>query len=565
MLSFAATLASCQYDDEELWNKVNSLDDRVTAVEGSLNSLNQTIPSLQTIVEAMENRTYISSVTTTSDGYKIDFSDGKSATITNGENAPVIGINKDADGKYYWTQSFNGAEEWLVDEGGNKMPVAGKDAVTPQLKVNANGCWTVSYDNGATFTEVLDETGKPVSAVGTEGEKGDSFFSNVTIENGRLVLTMLDGEEIEIPFDKAAAIGVSDSKAGATPNVKEENSNLVLPQPQFYMEEGSNNDVLCMSLTGIQTPDTEEWMKLYGTGSTEQNIWAEIDGKPKAITVTNSGELARVASRANFAATKAKADVVFLVDNSGSMSQEANQIANEIVSWSQTLSQVMDVQFGCVGQPDYGSINGAIDITSVENLHAYLNRSGVSGTSRTRGFEDPELQTAAQSYGAPSGECGGLMLHFADEHFTFREGANRIYVHFTDEPNQASNNSAWSVESVNIESEHYNWGATQGTIHTIFSNLNNYQPDTYNWTPLYREDPRLFSIYTGGTSKTVDASFAGETLEGLEVTGAITNSYVIRFNVTEDMLTGKHTVTIVIQSKDGKYQARITYKDVEFA
>lgn len=565
MLSFAATLASCQYDDEELWNKVNSLDDRVTAVEGSLNSLNQTIPSLQTIVEAMENRTYISSVTSTSDGYKIDFSDGKSATITNGESAPVIGINKDADGKYYWTQSFNGTEEWLVDEGGNKMPVAGKDAVTPQLKVNANGCWTVSYDNGATFTEVLDEAGKPVSAVGTEGEKGDSFFSNVTIENGRLVLTMLDGEEIEIPFDKAAAIGVSDSKAGATPNVKEENSNLVLPQPQFYMEEGSNNDVLCMSLTGIQTPDTEEWMKLYGTGSTEQNIWAEIDGKPKAITVTNSGELARVASRADFAATKAKADVVFLVDNSGSMSQEANQIANEIVSWSQTLSQVMDVQFGCVGQPDYGSINGAIDITSVENLHAYLNRSGVSGTSRTRGFEDPELQTAAQSYGAPSGECGGLMLHFADEHFTFREGANRIYVHFTDEPNQASNNSAWSVESVNIESEHYNWGATQGTIHTIFSNLNNYQPDTYNWTPLYREDPRLFSIYTGGTSKTVDASFAGETLEGLEVTGAITNSYVIRFNVTEDMLTGKHTVTIVIQSKDGKYQARITYKDVEFA
>lgn len=565
MLSFAATLASCQYDDEELWNKVNSLDDRVTAVEGSLNNLNQTIPSLQTIVEAMENRTYISSVTSTSDGYKIDFSDGKSATITNGESAPVIGIKKDADGKYYWTQSFNGTEEWLVDEGGNKMPVAGKDAVTPQLKVNANGYWTASYDNGATFAEVLDETGKPVSAVGTEGEKGDSFFSNVTIENGRLVLTMLDGEEIEIPFDKAAAIGVSDSKAGATPDVKEENSNLVLPQPQFYMEEGSNNDVLCMSLTGIQTPDTKEWMKLYGTGSTEQNIWAEIDGKPKAITVTNSGELARVASRADFAATKAKADVVFLVDNSGSMSQEANQIANEIVSWSQTLSQVMDVQFGCVGQPDYGSINGAIDITSVENLHAYLNRSGVSGTSRTRGFEDPELQTAAQSYGAPSGECGGLMLHFADEHFTFREGANRIYVHFTDEPNQASNNSAWSVESVNIESEHYNWGATQGTIHTIFSDLNNYQPDTYNWTPLYREDPRLFSIYTGGTSKTVDASFAGETLEGLEVTGAITNSYVIRFNVTEDMLTGKHTVTIVIQSKDGKYQARITYKDVEFA
>lgn len=585
VLLLVTAISGCKYDDADLWNKVNSLDDRVTSLEGTVESLNQQTTSLQTLINGVQNRLYISSVTSNENGYTIEFSDGTVAAITNGTNgadgadAPVISIKKDTDGKYYWIQTIDGTEEWLVDDAGNKLPVSGEDAITPQLKVNANGFWLVSYDNGATFTEILDEAGNPVKAVGEDGEdgidgsdgtpgaSGDSFFSSVTVENGYLVLVLAaTGEEISIPFDNNAAIGIPDSQAGTTPTIQGE-SNLTIPQPAFYVDE-NNEDILNMSLTGIQIPETGEWMELFGTGDNRQNIWVEVDGKPKAITVTNSetvqartrGAMSRIAPL-----SRAKADVVFLVDNSGSMSEEANTVAQEIIDWSTTLSQTMDVQFGCVGI-DHNYVNGAIDITTVEALHDYLNnRSGHTyGIYRTTGYVDANLETKAAAYNNAGGECGGIMLHFADENFTFRSGANRIYVHFTDEPNQPNNHVEWSVESVNTASPDYNWGATRGTIHTVFSDLYNYRPDTYNWTPLRYEDPRLFATYTGGTTIDTDASFSGVSLEDLPVTGAITNSYIIRMNITTDMLTGKHTVTIVILSTDGNYRAEITFQDVEF-
>lgn len=582
VLLLVTAISGCKYDDADLWNKVNSLDDRVTSLEGTVESLNQQTTSLQTLINGVQNRLYISSVTSNENGYTIEFSDGTVAAITNGTNgadAPVISIKKDTDGKYYWIQTIDGTEEWLVDDAGNKLPVSGEDAITPQLKVNANGFWLVSYDNGATFTEILDEAGNPVKAVGEDGEdgidgsdgtpgaSGDSFFSSVTVENGYLVLVLAaTGDKISIPFDNNAAIGIPDSQAGTTPTIQGE-PNLTIPQPAFYVDE-NNEDILNMSLTGIQIPETGEWMELFGTGDNRQNIWVEVDGKPKAITVTNSktvqartrGAMSRIAPL-----SRAKADVVFLVDNSVSMSEEANTVAQEIIDWSTTLSQTMDVQFGCVGI-DHNYVNGAIDITTVEALHDYLNnRSGhTHGIYRTTGYVDANLETKAAAYNNAGGECGGIMLHFADENFTFRSGANRIYVHFTDEPNQPNNHVEWSVESVNTASPDYNWGATRGTIHTVFSNLNNYRPDTYNWTPLRYEDPRLFATYTGGTTIDTDASFSGVSLEDLPVTGAITNSYIIQLNITTDMLTGKHTVTIVILSTDGNYRAEITFQGVEF-
>ena len=589
VLLLVTAISGCKYDDADLWNKVNSLDDRVASLEETVNNLNQQTTSLQTLINGVQNRVYISSVTSNGNGYTIEFSDGTAATITNGTNgadgadgadAPVISIKQDTDGKYYWIQTMDGTETWLTDDGGNKLPVAGEDAITPQLKVNANGFWLVSYDNGATFTEILDEAGNPVKAVGEDGEDGidgsdgatgatgDSFFSSVTVENGYLVLVLAaTGEEISIPFDNNAAIGIPDSQAGQTPTIQGED-NLQVPQPAFYIDE-NNEDILNMSLTGIQIPETGEWMQLYGTGDARQNIWVEVDGQPKAVSVINS-ETVQARSRGAMSrtatfASRAKADVIFLVDNSGSMYQEANTVAQEIIDWSTTLSQTMDVQFGCVGIDHY-YVNGAIDITTVDALHDYLNnRSGhTNGVSRTMGYVDPELENKAQAYNNAGGECGGIMLHFADENFTFREGANRIYVHFTDEPNQPNNHVEWSVESVNRESANYNWGATKGTIHTVFSDLYGYPSDTYPWTPLVDEDPRLFATYTGGTTIDTDSSFAGVSLEDLPVTGAITNSYIIRLNITTDMLTGKHTVTIVILSTDGNYHAVITFQDVEF-
>ena len=207
VLLVVTAVSSCKYDDGELWDKVNSLDNRVTNIEEQLTQMNTNISSISTIVNAIDDNLFITSLEETANGYSIKFSNGETATLTNGTNgadgkdAPVIGFDE-FEGKYYWTQTIDGQQSWLTDEAGNKLPVTGADAVTPQLKVNTDGFWMVSYDNGLTYAEVLDEAGNPVKAVGedgidgSDGTNGDSWFSNVVYDeaNGTLTITMLNGD-----------------------------------------------------------------------------------------------------------------------------------------------------------------------------------------------------------------------------------------------------------------------------------------------------------------------------------------------------------------------------------
>ena len=213
-----AGVGACKYDDDALWDKVNSLDDRVTAVEGQLEQTNSGLNAISTIINALQDKVYVESVTETGDGYQIKFSNGESVIIKDGKDgedgkdgkdAPVIGVDE-FEGKYYWVRIIDGVKTWLTDEEGNKLPVTGEDAVTPQLKVNADGYWLVSYDGGATFDLLQDENGNPVKAIGEDGKDGtdgtdgndgtdgDSFFSDVRIEGDELVLTLADGTVLRI-------------------------------------------------------------------------------------------------------------------------------------------------------------------------------------------------------------------------------------------------------------------------------------------------------------------------------------------------------------------------------
>ena len=186
--------------------------------------MNTNIQALQTVVAALQNNDYVTSVTPIYDGaaeigYIINFSKGGKATIYHGRDGekgetgavgpqgpqgeqgeagvtPVIGVAKDTDGLYYWT--LNGS--WLVDESGNKIPTtgkdgtdgsqgatgstgpqgsqgvqgeAGKDGVTPQLKIE-DGRWFVSYDSGQSWADVGQATGDqgPQGATGATGPQG---------------------------------------------------------------------------------------------------------------------------------------------------------------------------------------------------------------------------------------------------------------------------------------------------------------------------------------------------------------------------------------------------------
>ena len=71
------------------------------------------------------------------------------------------------------------------------------------------------------------------------------------------------------------------------------------------------------------------------------------------------------------------------------------------------------------------------------------------------------------------------------------------------------------------------------------------------------------STYTGGTSKDVDPYFSNATLEDLPVTGAMQNSYIIRFTNIEDKMDGQpHTVKITVQSADKAVKAVKTFNVV---
>ena len=212
LLAFAAlfavvALTSCKYDDDDLWNSVHGLENRIAKLEELCKQMNTNISSLQTIVTALQNNVYVTGTTPLMKdgkeiGYTITFSKSNPITIYHGKDGqdgedgttPIIGVKKDTDGVYYWT--LNG--EFIVVDGG-KIKAEGKDGTngtngtTPQFKIE-NDYWFVSYDNGANWTQL----GK---ATGEDGIGGDSMFSGVDYATSTdyVIFTLSNGTQIKLP------------------------------------------------------------------------------------------------------------------------------------------------------------------------------------------------------------------------------------------------------------------------------------------------------------------------------------------------------------------------------
>ena len=249
---------------KDIWAELENLDQRVTKLEELCKEMNTNITSLQTIVSVLQSNDFITGIVEIKKngeviGYTITFGKHDPITIYHGQdgkdgadgkdgqdgqnssaNTPVIGVAQDTDGVYYWT--LNG--EWLLDDNGNKLPVSGKDGqngtngsngqdgadgedgkdgadgqdgkdgkdgVTPQLKIE-EGYWFISYDNGATWTQLGKATGEDGKdgadgkdgqdgqngADGKDGQNGDSMFQSVTQDENYVYFTLADGTVIKI-------------------------------------------------------------------------------------------------------------------------------------------------------------------------------------------------------------------------------------------------------------------------------------------------------------------------------------------------------------------------------
>ena len=142
ILSLAVSAVSCSNGDEEANLQAVALD-----MKESIDNLNHAIPSLQTIITKMEDGVYATNMAAATDNaYTIDFLDATSVRLDNKESALLVGVDKDSDNKYYWTQTISGESTWLLDASGNKAAVSGATGY-PQIKIDESNVWTVSYDH----------------------------------------------------------------------------------------------------------------------------------------------------------------------------------------------------------------------------------------------------------------------------------------------------------------------------------------------------------------------------------------------------------------------------------
>ena len=239
-----ASGCSDEYDDSALTGRVDDLENRVKTLEELCRQMNTNISSLQTLVTALQNSDYITSVTPVTSGgqtigYTMTFKHALPITIYHGTNGkdgqdgtdgkdgqdgkngttPVIGVAL-YNGVYYWM--LNGT--WLTDTYGNKIKAEGtdgrdgvdgrpgtdgkpgqdgddgqdgkpgedgEDGITPQLKIE-NEYWYISYDNGASWTQLGQATGN-------DGKDGDTLFSKVDDQGKEVVFTLTNGTVITIP------------------------------------------------------------------------------------------------------------------------------------------------------------------------------------------------------------------------------------------------------------------------------------------------------------------------------------------------------------------------------
>ena len=223
LAGMAFGMGSCTKEDiDDIRKELQEHDDRLTSLEEWQKSVNMNISSLQSLIEALENKDYVTGVTPLADGsgYEISFLKSGKITIKHGEkgekgeagNTPVISVKQDIDKKYYWT--VNG--EWLLDDG-NKMPVTGEkgdegaSAIAPQVRINTEtNEWEISTDGGKTWTST------DVQATGDKGEQGEQGpvgpsgaacgISDIKIEGNNIIFTLGAGDneqQITIPLCSA--------------------------------------------------------------------------------------------------------------------------------------------------------------------------------------------------------------------------------------------------------------------------------------------------------------------------------------------------------------------------
>lgn len=136
------------------------------------------------------------------DNYTIELSNGETVTVYSGKvdmnDMPLFSVN--ASGNWAYTINDMTTELLVNDKPVSAIPETGNEGITPKLKVDTNGFWLISTDNGNTWTKL----GNNQIADGTQAVANNgSLFSNVTIDEatGQITFTIrADNSEVKVPI-----------------------------------------------------------------------------------------------------------------------------------------------------------------------------------------------------------------------------------------------------------------------------------------------------------------------------------------------------------------------------
>lgn len=155
-------------------SRIDDIENRLDVLEQKVETLGDAVKALE---EACVNEKIIVSVDKIDGGHKVTFSDGTFIEIVNGKD----GTN-------------------------------GTDGLTPVIAMDSDGYWTVSYDDGQTFSKLTDNYGNQISGVGKDGADGkDGISVRVVInDGGYYTYELYNPANPEVVIDTIATPFISD-------------------------------------------------------------------------------------------------------------------------------------------------------------------------------------------------------------------------------------------------------------------------------------------------------------------------------------------------------------------
>lgn len=175
-------LFSCT--DEEMENRLDAVENRLDAIETQIGEINSSMIALQTI---LDGKTIVTDVKKEGEIYKLYLLDGSVLTISAIPytfNAPQLSMDKNG----FWRVSYDDGASWsfLLDNEGEKVCSA------PVLDISDDGHWVINGVKTAVKAEA----------------SGSAIMKSINLDGDVLTITLADGRVAEISVDSSFSCAV---------------------------------------------------------------------------------------------------------------------------------------------------------------------------------------------------------------------------------------------------------------------------------------------------------------------------------------------------------------------